>query len=111
MKNNSRTIATILVLIQIISLCTSTNMVHLKVNAQENDSILDVAELKPSYSALAVDIDEPLIISYENIDTADYECSINAEGITASIVQGEDYLQCEVEAIENVEFGTLTVSA
>ena len=67
--------------------------------------------LKPSFSALNIDIEDSLTISYENINTSNFICSINADGVNASILEDSDYLQCEVEAIEGVEFGELTVSA
>ena len=69
--------------------------------------ILESPELTPSFSDIDIDINDSLIISYEDISTDDYECSINSEGITASIIEENGYLQCEVEAINNIEFGTM----
>ena len=61
------------------------------VKAIENDNVLPAIELKPSFSALTVDITEPLIISYENIDLENYECSIDAEGVNVSITDDIDF--------------------
>ena len=101
-------IVSLLILIQILGFIPNLSIINPNISAI--DTIYENTELKPSFSALDIDIDDSLIISYEDIDTSDYECSLTANGITATVVENSDYLQCEVEAIEGVEFGELTVS-
>ncbi|MBO5715747.1 MAG: hypothetical protein J6S23_05080 [Clostridia bacterium] len=98
-------------LVLFISIVVIVSVFEIKMNALDNEIGNESIELDPKFSALNIDIEDSLTISYENIDISDFECSINANGITASIVEDSDYLQCEVEAIEGVEFGELTVSA
>ena len=105
-----KTVALLLILICVSCSHINIDIIKFSVLAADAD-IIEILELKPSFSDINIDIDDSLIISYEDISIDDYECSINAEGITASIIDDNGYLQCEVEAVEDVEFGTLTVSA
>ena len=103
----SKFIVCLLILVQLVGFIPN---IDINYNISAIDMIYETTELNPKFSALDIDIDDSLIISYEDIDTSDYECSLSANGISASIVEDSDYLQCEVEAIEGVEFGELTVS-
>ena len=105
-----KSIIIMLVMVQVALILININITSFKIWAVDNDISMEITELKPKFSALDIDIDDSLIISYEDIDTSDYECSLSANGISASIVEDSDYLQCEVEAIDGVEFGELAVS-
>ena len=102
-----RTVAILLILIYVISWGSIFDFKNVKILALENGLDIESPELTPSFSDIDIDINDSLIISYEDINTDDYECSINSEGITASIIEENGYLQCEVEAINNIEFGTM----
>lgn len=66
-------------------------------------------ELRPIVPAPVVDVNEPLRISYEDVIKENCSFTTEYEGITATLVEEVDYLSFEVNTIDDVGFGSLTV--
>ena len=110
MEMYKRIIAVILLCITTILPVTFNNL-NTKASALDSGPIVETPDFRPSFSDINIDINDSLTISYEDIDINEYECSLSANGVNAAIIDDCEYLQCEVEAISDVDFGTLTVNA
>ncbi len=104
MKRSLKFTALILLIIQFVLIIPEVEFSNLKVNAIGSN-----LDLKPTVSASIVDIDEPLIISYEEVIKDNCTFWTECEGITVNLVEDVDYLSFEVNAVDDVEFGSLTV--
>ena len=91
-------------MVQFILLTPQLDFASVEVNAIGSN-----LELKPTVVAPIVDIDEPLIISYEEIIKDNCTFRTECDGVTVDLLENVEYLSFEVNEVDDVEFGTLTV--
>ena len=106
MKRHICIFTTILLLIlQFLSITPNVNLGNINVKAVEND--ITGIGMEPIISAPMVNLTESITVTYEDINAIDFELEYEADGISTVLLEDEDYLELEISALENVEFGTM----
>ena len=85
----SRLIILFFIVVQFLLIIPSVNLGNINVKAVEND--ITGIGMEPIISAPMVNLTESITVTYEDINTIDFELEYEADGISTVLLEDEEY--------------------
>ena len=109
LKIISQIIILLFIFVQMFLVISLINFADIKINAIEND--ISNINMTPIISAPMVNVTDSITVTYQDINTVDFDLEYVCDGITAIVTEDEEFLEIEISAIDNEEYGMFILNA